>query len=127
MMLRVSLAFFLVFNFVLSEEHKCRDFTFNNCHFDPEAIIDALDLSSEQQCQFLCQITQECQLFQYNKYQGYCYLLKQTPDSYFNTCRKYGGPSQPDINDCLNEVKEDECLQIRNSFCIPLGKLQFHA
>jgi phage-related protein len=38
----------------VTEETSCYDFTFDNCHYDPDKIIDGFDSDSIADCQDAC-------------------------------------------------------------------------
>ena len=74
---------FLVSAFVtLTLGQTCRDFSYDLCDFNENAIIWSGNTLSSQECQNKCKELDQnglnCQIFQFNLQNGYCYALNHT-------------------------------------------------
>ena len=95
-----------------SNNPVCEKFTFDSCEFNPDEILVGIEMETPQSCQDLCiENNNQCQLFQYNFKQKYCYILSQNLSSYLGTCSKFAGPDLPNYEECLAEAEKNECLK----------------
>ncbi len=87
--------------------------------------MDTIKDISESICQAVCKTiySQECSLFIHNRRESSCTILNQTLPSYVETCRKLGGPKTPLVSECLDAAETDQCVALREGYCIYEGPL----
>lgn len=87
----------------------CTLYTIDKCSLDENLILDTLNDVSNEDCQFACRETykEECTFFIYNKTDGSCGLTTQSFKQYTDSCLEIGGPSEPIVSECIDEI--DPC------------------
>ena len=96
-------------NLNASLDLDCNGYTVDKCELGNDTIIETLKDSTEYDCQFFCNIVYSgvCKFFIFDKQQVICQLINEELKTYTDTCRKFGGPPNPSIQEC--EELEDNC------------------
>ena len=109
---------FLIFTIILlgepsninaSLDSDCNGYTVDKCELGNDTVIETLKDTSQYDCQFFCNVVYAgaCKFFIFDKQQVICQLIKEDLKTYTDTCRKFGGPANPSIQEC--EELEDNC------------------
>lgn len=99
-------------NLNASLDSNCNGYTVDKCELGEDTVIETLKDSTEYDCQFFCNIVYSgvCKFFIFDKQQVVCQLINEELKTYTDTCRKFGGPPIPSIQEC--EALEDSCKVI---------------
>merc|ERR1712018_900850 len=104
----------------------CQDFTLDNCFFDEGGLIESFKDIDETTCQMFCDLiyTEECNFFLYERKHVVCGLFRKSPDDYLNSCKIFGGPSNPSVDSC--KESSDPCKGFLEGYCRYQGDLLKH-
>ena len=90
-------------------DFDCNGYTVDKCELGNDTVIETLKDTSESDCQFFCNIVYAgaCKFFVFDKQQVICQLISEDLQTYTDTCRKFGGPPNPSIQEC--DELDDNC------------------
>merc|ERR1711970_398342 len=61
-------------------------------------------------CQRLCQTTTNCNFFSYDGAKQECFKIHEKSENEFlGTCDVVAGPESPTLEDCVDDIPDDEC------------------
>ncbi len=89
----------------------CQAFTIDKCTFEEDGLLETLkDVFEDKICQQFCQIIygQSCKFFVHDRKQNVCKIFDQSLDTFLQTCKKVGGPREPDLETCKSVT--DPCI-----------------
>ncbi len=101
---------------VISYLLDCKAFTVDTCTFEEEGLLETLkDVVEDEVCQQFCTIIygSRCKFFIHDRKQNTCKIFDQNLDNFLQTCRKVGGPREPDCKSVT-----DPCIVSKSlSYC----------
>lgn len=113
----VSLAFLCVCSaspLSLWAKETCREFVVDMClnsTTDGNGIFEVQPTDGVEKCQLFCNLIypDRCTFFIYDYRQKECQLWETPVDDYLSGCYKFAGPVTPNVEDCEQIFKDDEC------------------
>ena len=89
-------------------ETDCAGYSIDKCTLEDNSIIETLKDVGEDDCQFYCNVIygQNCTFYIYDKKQVVCEVFRSEMKDYIDSCKKYGGPPDPSVAQCLSSHNE---------------------
>ena len=88
--------------------NDCVGYSVDKCAVEDDALIETIKDIDEENCQFYCNVIygQNCTFYIYDKKQVVCEVFRSEMKDYIDSCKKYGGPPDPSVAQCLSSHNE---------------------
>ena len=88
--------------------NDCVGYSVDKCAVEDGALIETIKDIDEENCQFYCNVIygQNCTFYIYDKKQVVCEVFRSEMKDYIDSCKKYGGPPDPSVAQCLSSHNE---------------------
>ena len=88
--------------------NDCVGYSVDKCAVEDGALIETIKDIDEEDCQFYCNVIygQNCTFYIYDKKQVVCEVFRSEMKDYIDSCKKYGGPPDPSVAQCLSSHNE---------------------